>query len=99
MVERVAVLGERCPQSQPHGPFTPTESRALLDLARAGRLRIEIFPHNWRVVTICEGPNKGRSTLRSPLGKRPYLTIRKGDLIGNRPQPSAPQLLAYAGRE
>lgn len=93
----VACRGERCPAGKPYGPLVPAVMSAL---AHAGRIRIEIFAHNWRVVTIMEGPLMGRSTMASPRGGLPYRTVfldhiavrgnrvmtRRG--AGSRPQPS-----------
>lgn len=102
-MEAAAVASERAPQMQPHGPLSPEDNRAVLALARVhGRLRIEIFAFNWRVITICDGAHAGKHTLLSPHkgNKRPYLTIQKGDLPpGQRQQPSSPPLLRYAGQE
>jgi hypothetical protein len=97
MINAAAVNGERCPQKQPSGTFSREQNDALLALARAGKLRVEIFVHNWRVVTICEGPNSGRHTMlppKRPYPIKPYKVIAKGDLpVGQRSQPSPPRLL------
>lgn len=71
-----AVAGERCPQSQPFGPFPPSATGIL---ARAGRIRVEIFTLNWRVVTIMEGPHRGKTTAPCPHSKsgKPYKVIGK----------------------
>ena len=98
LVEASAVNNERCPQLQPHGVLSFAENIAILALARAGRLRIEIFAHNWRVVTICEGPHRGKHTMRSPYkgGGQPYKVIQKGDALPSQRQaPSAPRLIGY----
>lgn len=94
MINAVALNGERCPQLHPHGSLTTEQNRTLLVLARSGKLRVEIFMHNWRVVTICDGPNRGKHTMLPPTAKHPYRVIQKGDVpAGQRPQPSLPQLL------
>jgi hypothetical protein len=101
MLVGIACRGERAPQLQPHGVLTVAENNAILEMARAGRLRVEIFAHNWRVVTICEGQYRGRHTQLSPYkgGGEPYRVIQKGDVTaGQRGAPSLPRLLPYAGR-
>jgi hypothetical protein len=72
LIERAAVTGARCPMSHPFGPLKggPVQ-RLLID----GRIRIEIFAGNWRVVTILQGPNAGATTRRSPKGGQPYRTL------------------------
>lgn len=74
MLEVAAANGERCPQSDPHGPFKVGVTSAL---ARAGKIRIEIYAHNWRVAQILVGPHKGKRTKATPYkGKgRPYKII------------------------
>jgi hypothetical protein len=67
-----AINNERCPFNDQLPPG------ALSSLARAGKVRIEVFRHNWRIVTILEGPHAGKQTLRDPLlekGARPYVVI------------------------
>lgn len=74
LLESAAANGERCPQSVPHGPLNSSVTGAL---ARSGRIRIEIFAHNWRVVTLLDGPHKGKQTMPTPHkgSRRPYKTI------------------------
>lgn len=61
-VEQAAVEGRRCPlNSEGH-----INSKTLGDLAHAGKIRIEVFAHNWRVVTILCGPNAGKQTAPPP---------------------------------
>lgn len=91
LLEQAAIAGERCPQSRPHGPLH-TAATGLL--ARAGKIRVEIFSLNWRVVTILEGPHKGKHTARCPHGGsgKPYKVIERDDY--RRSQPSAPRVLS-----
>lgn len=86
LLEAAAAVGERCPQSRPFGPL---DAPAAGQLARAGRIRVEIFAHNWRVVTIMEGPQRGKATAPSPHPGRgkPYKVIEKD----NAPPPSERQ--------
>lgn len=89
LLEEVARKGERCPAGKPFGPLVPAVMSAL---AHAGRIRIEIFAHNFRVVTIMKGPNKGAATMASPHGGLPYRTVFKDHIAvrGNR-------VMAHAG--
>jgi hypothetical protein len=74
MLERAAVNGCRCPVSRTDG----LTSQLTGNLARAGQIRIDVYPHNWRVVTILTGPNAGRATAPPPNKNwRPCLTIEK----------------------
>jgi len=96
---RAAILGERCPQNAPHGPLKPGHTT---DLARDGKIRIEVFRHNWRVVTILVGPNAGKQTRACPAGGKPYMTVdhRSTTLTRKdsaRPGLSAPRLIAPHG--
>ena len=79
----IARAGERCPTNE-HLPYG-----GLQRLARSGLLRIEVFRHNYRVVTILTGPFAGAKTKRDPsLGPdaRPYMVVdtasgpRRGDI-------------------
>lgn len=75
VIERAAIEGRRCPENLTHGVTSP----AVTALARAGRIRIEIYFHNWRVVTILEGEHRGKTTAACPKkGAMPYRTIAKG---------------------
>lgn len=74
MLERAAIAGARCPVSRSNG----LTSQLTSDLARSGQIRIDVYPHNFRVVTIMTGPNTGKSTAPPPNKKwRPYLTIER----------------------
>ena len=74
MLERAAVSGARCPESRTDG----LTSQLTSALARSGQIRIDVYPHNFRVVTIMTGPQAGKSTAPPPNKKwRPYLTIEK----------------------
>ena len=68
----LAVRGERCPFNEHLPPG------GLSALARAGRLKIEVFRHNWRIVTILEGQHTGKHTKRDPAlepDAKPYVVI------------------------
>lgn len=75
MLEQAAVSGARCPESRTNG----LTSQLTGQLARAGQIRIDVYPHNYRVVTIMTGPHAGKTTAPPPNKSwRPYLTIEKG---------------------
>lgn len=89
MIEAAAIKGERCPQND----VFPGKKGAVPELARQGRIKIEVFAHNWRVVTIMEGPNKGKRTKAAPMGSEPYKVIYKDHVRIPR------RLIGYPGRE
>ena len=98
LLEAAAIAGERCPQGQPHGPIPSGHTKKL---AEQGKIRIEIFRHNWRVVTILVGPNAGKETKACPVGGMPYMVVdhRRTERHlthqeRNRPGPSAPRRIA-----
>lgn len=75
-----ALKGERCPTA------STIAQRYVSTLAHEGRIFIEVFVHNYRVVTIMEGEAKGKKTAPPPIvvahdGQRrapkPYLTVGK----------------------
>jgi hypothetical protein len=42
-------------------------------LCAAGRIRSEVYAHNWRRAVILDGPHKGKATASPPGGGKPYL--------------------------
>jgi hypothetical protein len=70
LLENAASVGERCPQTYPHGPIG---ANAITKLVAAGRIRSEVYRYNYRVVTILVGPHKGKSTAPAAPGLAPYL--------------------------
>ena len=73
---RCAAGGLRCPASTGPQENRMTPSANITALARAGRIRVDIYPRNWRVVTILEGEHRGKTTAPCPKpGARPYRTI------------------------
>lgn len=95
-----AVNGLRCPVTARDG-LDGLPAGATHVLARDGRIRIEIFPKNYRRVTILEGPHTGKMT-KSPPGP-PANPIRVVDTNGVKErtqvamrQPSPPRALTAA---
>lgn len=71
---RAALRGERCPENGSSNVNTD-RCRAL---AAAGRIKIEVFARNFRVVTILTGRHAGRKTARAPYKvSQPKLVISK----------------------
>ena len=105
-IERAACEGARCPENGTLG----VHSVYTAELARAGRIRVEISGHNWRTVEILAGPHTGKRTAPNPTGSKPFLIFdrngkhRPGQAApldrGSRQQPSPPRPLdpAWADR-
>ena len=82
LLEATAIKNERCPQNYPHGPLTTSIITAL---ARAGRIKVEVFARNWRVVTIMDGPHRGKRTKLAPGNAGPpYKVIYKDHIAKHR---------------
>lgn len=64
-----AVNGDRCPQTYPHGPIS---SGAMTALIRDGKIKSEVYRHNYRVVTIMVGEHKGKTTRPADAGLKPF---------------------------
>lgn len=93
IIEGVAARGERCPTND---QFTP--AGVLGVLAREGRIRIAVYAHNFRVVTILVGPHKGKTTMRQSSSGPPYVVIDKGGRHGTRYGTHASRAERLAGR-
>lgn len=72
-IEAAAIVGARCPV-RGTGHVTGSTAR---ELARQGRIRIDVYGQNWRVVTILVGPHRGKHTALPPNGGAPHLTIHR----------------------
>lgn len=99
LLEAAAAASERCPMSRENGGSI--EKGNVAQLARDGRISVEVYGQNFRRVTILDGPHAGKSTAPNPNpNARPYLTIdksgtfRNGKRIDSNPQPSAPRPLS-----
>lgn len=72
----LADKGERCLTLDQWRYFKFKNPGAYLPaMAHAGHIRIEISDKNYRTVTICAGPHKGKATLAPAKRSRPYLVI------------------------
>lgn len=91
---RCALAGERCPVTAREGT-DGLSSEAVRNLARSGHILIEIYPRNFRRITILKGPHAGKST-RPPNNRawRPYIVIdatgSKRNYRNKRSAPTAP---------
>lgn len=105
IIERAAAAGARCPTAD-QGLQTATVSA----LARAGKIKVQIYALNWRVVTVLVGDHKGKKTAPCPhKNNGPYLTCeaagtfrRDGTEISNRAKAEREarlKLRPYAGAE
>jgi hypothetical protein len=98
LVEASAARGDRCPTNADL-PFGC--KNALPALAREGKIRIEVYSRNWRVVTILVGPHRGKKTKAPPVGVgEPYVVIDdEQDRVPGQSQRSKRRLVPYAGSE
>ena len=62
-------------------------------LCRQGKIRVEIYDRNYRVVVILQGPHKGKRTLAHPHAKKPWRTI---DADGQRINGERPKSARYS---
>lgn len=69
LIVKRAFVGERAPIN--------TEIRGgqavLQALANQGRIKVEVYAHNWRVIEILKGPSVGARTKESPIKAPPYI--------------------------
>lgn len=107
LCEAAAVAGVRAPQGRGDSPIG-LRSADTTALALAGRIRVEIYAWNWRVIEILVGPNAGKRTLAAPHGQKPWKIIDQHGSItrcgfvrtaGSASQPSAPRPLTRAELE
>jgi hypothetical protein len=79
LVEAHAAEGKRCPTNDEIADYlarTGHLSRLkLTDVARSGRIKIEVYAKNFRVVEICDGPHRGKRTQDAPHYQSPYRVI------------------------
>lgn len=77
-VERCAIDGTRCPTNismeNPNGTLRSGITSALV---KEGKIKVEVYAHNWRVVEILIGPNVGKRTQAPPYkyATQPYLVL------------------------
>ena len=77
ILEAAAVKRERCPTG-PELRVLGVSGANTGILAKAGRIRVEVYGKNWRVIEIMEGPHKGARTMECPDGSKPYRIVYKG---------------------
>lgn len=71
LIEAAAVKGARCPANLANGGTIP--GAHISQLVKDGRIRVEIYALNYRVITILKGPHAGKSTRGAPRDQKPYL--------------------------
>lgn len=73
LLEAAAASGARCPQAFELGQGGAGQVSIL---AHSGKIKVEVFAKNWRVVTILEGSHKGKKTAPPPFKNHgPYLVL------------------------
>jgi len=79
-LEDAAIAGVRCPEND----GLEGGSKAVGELARAGRITVEIYGHNYRVVVIANGVQVGKRTAAHPYGGKPWKIIGRETFINGR---------------
>lgn len=96
LLEGIAAAGNRCPMSAREGREGLPVGSTLV-LARAGRIKIEIFARNFRRVEILTGPHAGKKTAAPPAHYGPPYKIVGTETVTNthasKVSPSAPRPL------
>jgi hypothetical protein len=84
LVERAAIEGRRCPTNPEIAAYLRQQGvkaaagsipGLLRILVRENRIVVRVYASNWRDITICEGPHKGKATLPPSHGNDPYIVI------------------------
>lgn len=71
-IEHAALNGLRCPINKTHG-YGTLRMGVTSELVKQGRIRVEVYAHNWRVIEITSGPNAGKRTAPPPYKDwKPY---------------------------
>lgn len=76
----IADKGERCPTGADMGKLLGgylSDRGVVVRLARAGKIRIEVYGRNWRVIEILTGPQTGKRTAPPPAGGVPYKIVAR----------------------
>lgn len=75
-VRKAAVARRRCPSTDILSLMGHTAPSTIMRaLAQDGRVKVEVYGRNWRVVEILAGPDAGARTEECPAGGAPYLVI------------------------
>lgn len=69
LIVAAARKNERCPTSIRKGNTRGIPSGATSALVKEGKIRVEVYAHNYRVIEILWGPSAGKRT-RAPDNKR-----------------------------
>lgn len=68
LIHAAAIAGDRAPKNPELNGGSSTV-RKLIDL---GKIRVEIYAHNWRVFELIDGPDSGARTAEDPKGGGPH---------------------------
>ena len=69
IIVKRAFKGERAPQIGEYKSLPPV----IATLAKQGRIKVEIYARNWRVIEILKGPSVGARTKEPSRVGEPYL--------------------------
>jgi len=78
-IEQAALRGERAPTNQTgENPAGTLRSGITTELLKQGRIKVEIYALNWRVIEILTGPHAGERTKGPPNPSwQPYKILPK----------------------
>lgn len=62
LLVQAAINNQRCPMSSGPSQVEAFSRGEISALCRAGRIRSEVYRHNYRVVVILQGPHRGKNT-------------------------------------
>lgn len=60
------------------------------ELVRSGDLKVEVYHHNYRRITILTGPHAGKSTADDPHGRKSWKTFTKDGITVREGVPTKP---------
>lgn len=73
-IVHAVISGQRCPEND----TLHVNTERCRHLALAGRIKVEVFARNYRVVTILDGPHAGKKTAPAPYNvQKPKFVINK----------------------
>lgn len=107
LIAHRAIYGARAPTNySPENPSGEVYASAVKELALQGRIRVEVYAKNWRVMELLDGPNAGARTAPLMLknGKRfqgqPYritdARMKTNEVVSNKPKVASTRAAARA---
>lgn len=88
-LESAAVNNQRCPLNRTAGGPSEVCSAYISELARLGRIRVDISGQNYRAVKLLAGPHAGKSTLPHPDGHPTWKIVGIITTINGKPWDAA----------